>query len=331
MWRCTAPRSRRFTATATATAPQPNHACTIRPCSPRPCRPWASRSPAQRSSRPFSSIFPPRRPSRCVPYGRTPPKRMRSVWRGSLSNRPGRWRLFTRPTLRPLRGYWRPDFGRVRQCRMTHCERERTAGEAVSASHGGAVMNFVAIKMLTGDRAKYLGLIFAIAFSTFLLAQQSSLFVVVINRTRSFIVDVTDADIWVMAPATRYLDEVFSLKDNDVDRVRSVPGVRWAVPFYKGSARVIAADGQFRQTTLLGVDDASLAGAPEPRRMVLGSIENLRDPDAVVIDLQGYHSLFPGEPLTLGKTLEMNDHRANIVGIVSASVPFGPLPVFYTR
>src|SRR5258708_5543518 len=194
-----------------------------------------------------------------------------------------------------------------------------------------SAMNWVALRMLTGDRAKYLGLIFAIAFSTFLIAQQSSVFVVVINRTGSFIVDVTDADIWVMAPATRYLDEVFSLKDNDVDRVRSVPGVRWAVPFYKGSARVIAADGQFRQTTLLGVDDASLAGAPEPRRMVLGSIENLRDPDAVVIDLQGYHSLFPGEPLTLGKTLEMNDHRANIVGIVSASVPFGPLPVFYTR
>ena len=192
-------------------------------------------------------------------------------------------------------------------------------------------MNWVALRILTGDRAKYLGLIFAIAFSTFLIAQQSSLFVVVINRTRSFIVDVTDADIWVMAPATRYLDEVFSLKDNDVDRVRSVPGVRWAVPFYKGSARVIAADGQFRQTTLLGVDDASLAGAPEPRRMVLGSVENLRDPDAVVIDLAGYNSLFPGEPLTLGKTLEMNDHRVRLVGICDASAPFTTLPVVYTR
>src|SRR5258707_12876334 len=58
-----------------------------------------------------------------------------------------------------------------------------------------SAMNWVALRMLTGDRAKYLGLIFAIAFSTFLIAQQSSLFVVVINRTRSFIVDVTDADI----------------------------------------------------------------------------------------------------------------------------------------
>jgi hypothetical protein len=30
-------------------------------------------------------------------------------------------------------------------------------------------MNFVALRMLTGDRAKYIGLVFAIAFSTFIL------------------------------------------------------------------------------------------------------------------------------------------------------------------
>src|SRR6266542_1968310 len=35
-------------------------------------------------------------------------------------------------------------------------------------------MNFIALKMLTGDRAKYLGLIFAIAFATFLLENQTS-------------------------------------------------------------------------------------------------------------------------------------------------------------
>jgi hypothetical protein len=34
---------------------------------------------------------------------------------------------------------------------------------------GRLTVNFVALRMLTGDRAKYIGLIFAIAFSTFLL------------------------------------------------------------------------------------------------------------------------------------------------------------------
>ena len=44
-------------------------------------------------------------------------------------------------------------------------------------------MNFVALRMLTGDRAKYLGLIFAIAFCTFLLENQTSIFASILKRT----------------------------------------------------------------------------------------------------------------------------------------------------
>ena len=54
-------------------------------------------------------------------------------------------------------------------------------------------MNYVALQMLFGDRAKYLGLIFAIAFSTFLMSHQSSIFAGIMNRTRSQIKDVRDA------------------------------------------------------------------------------------------------------------------------------------------
>ncbi|HLG98653.1 MAG TPA: ABC transporter permease [Bryobacteraceae bacterium] len=192
-------------------------------------------------------------------------------------------------------------------------------------------MNWVALQMLTGDRAKYLGLIFTIAFSSFLIAQQISIFAGIMNRTRSQILDVPDADVWVMDPATQYFDEVYSLKDSDVDRVRGVPGVRWAVRMFKGQPRAKAPDGRFRVAILLGLDDATLAGAPEKRKMLLGSIESLRDPEAVIIDQAGYHFFFPGQPLALGKTFEMNDHRAKVVGIVDASAPFTTFPVFYSR
>jgi putative ABC transport system permease protein len=192
-------------------------------------------------------------------------------------------------------------------------------------------MNWVALRMLTGDRAKYLALIFAISFSSFLITQQLSIFGGLMNRTRSQILDVTDADIWVMDPATEYVDEVYALKDTSVESVRGIPGVRWAVPFFKGRAMAKAVDGKFRSVVLMGLDDASLTGAPEPRRMLLGSIDSLREPDAVLIDLLGYHFFFPGKPPQLGKTFEMNDHRARIVGIVDASPPFQTFPVFYTR
>ena len=68
-------------------------------------------------------------------------------------------------------------------------------------------MNFIALKMLTGDRAKYLGLIFAIAFCTFLLENQTSIFASILKRTGSQILDVTDAGIWVMDEKTEYFEQ----------------------------------------------------------------------------------------------------------------------------
>jgi putative ABC transport system permease protein len=190
-------------------------------------------------------------------------------------------------------------------------------------------MNFVALKMLTGDRAKYLGLIFAIAFSSFLIAHQASIFAGIMERTRSQVRDVTDADIWVMDSHTQYFDEVNALTANDLYRVRGVRGVKWAVPLFKGQPRAKAPDGKFRVVILLGLDDGTLVGAP--RKMILGSAEDLRKPDSVIIDEAGFRFFFPGEPLALGKTLEMNDHRARIVGICDASAPFTTFPVLFAR
>lgn len=169
-------------------------------------------------------------------------------------------------------------------------------------------MNFVAVQMLLGDRAKYFGLIFAIAFSTFLISQQSSVFAGLMDRTTSQIKDVPDANLWIMDPKTQYFDEVKALTDDDLYRIRGVAGVEWAVPLFKGTPRAKALDGTFRVVYLMGVDDATLVGAP--RRMVLGSINNLRRPDSLIIDRVGYEFFFPKQPYQLGKTLELNDHRA---------------------
>lgn len=190
-------------------------------------------------------------------------------------------------------------------------------------------MNYIAWQMLTGDRAKYFALVFTIAFASFLLVQQVSIFVGILERTASQIVDVAEPDLWVMDPATRYFDEVQALKASDLYRVRGVAGVEWAVALYKGNARMRAADGSFRQVILLGLDDATLTGVP--RRMLLGSAEALREPDAVILDRAGYLFFFPGEPLVLGREFELNDRRARLVGIAEASAPFVTFPVVFTR
>jgi len=190
-------------------------------------------------------------------------------------------------------------------------------------------MNFVALKMLTGDRAKYLGLIFTIAFCTFLLENQTSIFAGILKRTGSQIADVTDAEIWVMDAKTEYFEQTKALKDTDLMRVRGVDGVEWAVKLFKGSPVARTLDGKFAVSFCLGLDDATLTGAP--RKMLLGSWERLREPDAVVIDKAGYLLLFPGEPLRLDRTVELNDHKAVIVGISDASAPFVSWPVIHAR
>jgi hypothetical protein len=56
----------------------------------------------------------------------------------------------------------------------------------------------IALKMLTGDRAKYLGLVFGITFATLLMSQQVSIFIGLMTRTASQIVDVREADVWAV-------------------------------------------------------------------------------------------------------------------------------------
>jgi putative ABC transport system permease protein len=190
-------------------------------------------------------------------------------------------------------------------------------------------MNWLALRMLTGDRTKYLGIIFGVAFASLLIAHQVSIFCGIMARTTSQIKDVQEADIWVMDAKVRYIDEVAGLVDNDLQRVRGVPGVAWAVSLYKGTLRARLHDGTFRQVILMGIDDASLIGAP--RDMVLGGVAGLRRPDAAIIDEAGFHYLWPGEPLGLGKEFEINEKRAVVVGICKASAPFQTLPVVYSR
>jgi len=189
-------------------------------------------------------------------------------------------------------------------------------------------MNWIALRMLTGNLGKYLGIIAGVAFAALLIAQQSSIFCGLMLLTSNQIGDIQGADIWVMDPNVRFVDDINPLSDTQLYRVRGVEGVQWAVRLYKGLSRARLRDGNFQQVILLGLDDATLVGAPP--HMVLGEISALRQPDAIIIDEAGYNLLWPGEPLRVGRVLEMNDRRAIIVGICKASKTFQTFPIIYT-
>jgi putative ABC transport system permease protein len=191
-------------------------------------------------------------------------------------------------------------------------------------------MNWIALKMLTGSPGKYIGIVFGVAVASLLISHQASVFCGLMRQTGGQIRDIQGANIWVMDPNVQFSDDIKPLSDSDLYRVRGVPGVAWAVRLYKGLARLRLEDGNFQQVILLGLDDATLVGAPPV--MSSGDLRDLRKPDAVIMDLEGYQLLWPNEKEPqIGKRVEMNDHEAEIVGICKASRTFQTFPVVYTR
>jgi len=195
----------------------------------------------------------------------------------------------------------------------------------------------IALKMLIGDRGKYLGIIMGLTFASLLITQQSSIFTGLMTRTFGFITDSALPDIWVMDPKVQFIDDIKPMQDTELFRVRGVEGVEWAVPLYKGLLKARLADGNFQICNVLGLDDATLIGGPP--RMLEGSLTDLRRQDAIIVNDVGARTRLakrptePGGksvPLQIGDTLEINDNRAVVVGICNVSRTFQSQPVIYT-
>jgi putative ABC transport system permease protein len=190
-------------------------------------------------------------------------------------------------------------------------------------------MNWIALRMLVGNPGKYLSMILGVGFASLLISQQASIFCGLMRLTASQIRDIRGANLWVMDPNVQFIDDIKPMSENDLYRVRGVAGVEWAVKLYKGLGRARLPDGSYQQTILIGLDDSSLVGAPQ--KIIAGKLSNLRQPDAVIIDRNGAKQLWPDDPYRLGRTFEMNDRRAVVVGVCEASRTFQTFPIIYAR
>lgn len=196
-------------------------------------------------------------------------------------------------------------------------------------------MFYYALKMLIGDRAKYIGIIIGLTFASLLITQQSAIFAGIMARTFSFLTDVGLPDIWVVDPQVQYIEDIKPLQDTEVLRVRGIKGVEWAVPMYKGGLKARLPNGTFQSCVVIGLDDETLIGGPP--KMVEGRLADLRRADGVIVDIVGAKGKLArvgadGKrvPLRVGDTLELNDHRAVVVGLCRITQTFQANPVIYT-
>jgi putative ABC transport system permease protein len=183
----------------------------------------------------------------------------------------------------------------------------------------------IALKLLINDRAKFAALVVGVTFSIFLIVQLTSIFSGILSKASANVINI-GARIWVMDLSVNNPLNAIPMPDYVLDAVRSMDGVKYAVPLYSGVALVKLKSGGYQPATVLGLDDASLLGRPE---LIDGKIEDIYGENAfIVVKDQEYSKL---EEPVVGTTFEVNDHRGLIVGVarVTASGLFG-IPTLYT-
>jgi putative ABC transport system permease protein len=205
----------------------------------------------------------------------------------------------------------------------------------------------IAWKLLAGDQAKYVGLLFGITFTSFLVTFAASYFCGFMTRGFALISENPGVDVWVMDAAVESVEQTANMPLSALDRVRSVAGVRFAAPLAVGSAEVRFSNGRFLPFQVIGIDDATLTGAPAMEKGISPDI--LRGPDAVVVDPGGTSGKLEtaertvdqwqrGAPhleavtraLADGDELLVNDRRVVVRGRSKALPRFPPRPLLYT-
>jgi putative ABC transport system permease protein len=186
-------------------------------------------------------------------------------------------------------------------------------------------INKLAFKLLVNDTAKFTALLLGITFAVYLMMFVTSMFSGVMKRATSTVINI-GAPLWVMDPAVETVSNSVGMPAYVLDTVRSMQGVKYAVPLYVGGALVKLADGNYQSVNVIGLDDTSLYGRPD---LIEGKIEDIYAENGFIVVNDAEFSKL--EDPHIGSQFELNDNRGVIVGIarVITSGLYG-IPTLYT-
>ena len=200
----------------------------------------------------------------------------------------------------------------------------------------------VAIEMLMHDKTKYIGLFIGIGFTAFLVTFSMSFLAGFMSRGFALVSENPSATVWVMDRAVSSPEATVNMSDASLGLVRGVRGVEYASALYIGDVTARFANGNFQKFQVIGVDDATLSGAPK-------STSSLRLPDSVIVDsggtndklqtplfkkdmwsYDGSHLHVPTRELHYGDKMLVNDKRVVVTDISHTIARFPPRPLLYT-
>lgn len=156
------------------------------------------------------------------------------------------------------------------------------------------------------DKAKSIGVLIGIVISTFLIGQQSGVYLF-LTGLMSTIVDQAHADIWVVDSKTTNANALGAIDIRNLYEVQSIPGVQAAYPMVIAVGNAVFDNGATAGVQLIGSEAPSFRAGPDPAKIVSGKLQDLIQDGAISCDVFDEKTL---GNIHLGSAFEINGKRA---------------------
>ncbi|MBX3299810.1 MAG: FtsX-like permease family protein [Acidobacteria bacterium] len=187
-------------------------------------------------------------------------------------------------------------------------------------------MASIAIKNLLHEKVRFAVTLTGIVFSIILTAVQLGIFLGFIEASTGLI-GHSKADLWIISKGVTHVEQGVAFDETNLYRALETAGVASAnMHITTLGAQARKPDGSDEGVTLVGFDlDSGMGG---PWNIVSGSIDDLRRPDAIMVD-----ELYAANKLgvtRIGQVIELNSRRARVVGFTRGIRIFTSQPAIFT-
>jgi len=182
----------------------------------------------------------------------------------------------------------------------------------------------LAQRNLFHDKVRLAVTLTGIVFSVVLIVVQLGLFIGFTTAT-SNLIDHSGADLWITSKNVPYVEQAVAFSERKLNQVRAVPGVADAQKIIARFTQWKRHDGGQESVQIVGinVDDP----LERPWNLVEGRVEDLKAPDAVILDELYKQKL---GVTRAGEVFEIGGHRARVVGFTRGIRSFTTSPYVFT-
>jgi putative ABC transport system permease protein len=181
----------------------------------------------------------------------------------------------------------------------------------------------LARRNLFHDRVRLTVTLTGIVFAIVLIVVQIGLFIGFTSAT-SNVIENSGADLWIGAKGLAYLEQAAQFSERKLQQVRGTPGVAIAEKYILTWGNWQRPDGRKESVVLVGLNpDLPMGG---PWNLTTGSIQDLRSADAIIVDELYRQKLGVTHR---GQVVEINGHRARIVGFTQGIRSFTTSPYVF--